>query len=108
MIKNMPRQTFGKVQSKLFPILFGLTTACSTVVLATLYMGPLAAIATPRVQYTAILGVVTSLANLLFIEPAATKIMFERYDLENKTDGKPDAEARKALTKKFGALVYLI
>lgn len=48
MIKNMPRQTFGKVQSKLFPLLFGLTTACSTVVLATLYMGPLAEIATPR------------------------------------------------------------
>lgn len=102
MIKNMPRQVFGKVQSKLFPLLFGLTTACSAVVLATLYMGPLAEIAVPRVQYTAMLGLVTSVANLMFIEPAATAVMFQRYELENSTDGNPPKEERAALTKKFG------
>lgn len=56
-----------------------------------------------RVQYTAILGVVTALANLVFIEPACTKVMFARYDLENSHNGTPPEAERKELTKKFGA-----
>ena len=56
-----------------------------------------------RVLYTLILGVVTSVCNLLIIEPRATSVLFERYHLENS--GSPDADARKKLTKKFGALM---
>jgi hypothetical protein len=78
----------------------GLLSVCSAVVLSTLYMGPLADVATPQVQYTIILGLVTSLANLLFIEPATTKVLFKRYELENSKE--PSQEERKALTKKFG------
>lgn len=39
MFKNLPRQTFGSLQSKLFPIYFGLSTACSAVLLGTLSFG---------------------------------------------------------------------
>lgn len=59
-----------------------------------------------RVQYTAILGVVTAAANLLFIEPAATKVLFERYDLENSSEANVSSEKRAALTKKFGTFQW--
>jgi len=36
MFKNLPRQTFGRLQSKLFPLYFGLLTACAGVAFATL------------------------------------------------------------------------
>lgn len=39
MFKNLPRQTFGKVQSKLFPIYFGLSSACSAIQLGVLLFG---------------------------------------------------------------------
>ena len=48
------------------------------------------------------MGVVTALANLVFIEPACTKVLFARYDLENNSGGSPPEAERKALTKKFG------
>ncbi len=36
MFKSLPRQTFGRLQSKLFPLYFGLSTATSAVLLGTL------------------------------------------------------------------------
>lgn len=43
MFKNLPRQTFGRVQSKLFPIYFGLSSACSAIQLGVLLFGAAAA-----------------------------------------------------------------
>ena len=43
MFQNLPRQTFGRVQSKLFPIYFGLSAACSAVQLGVLLFGAAAA-----------------------------------------------------------------
>jgi hypothetical protein len=40
MFKNLPRQTFGKLQAKLFPQYFGLSAACITFTIATLALGP--------------------------------------------------------------------
>ena len=44
-----------------------------------------------------------SIGNWLFIEPVATKLMFQRYDIENKPQ-KTDADQAeiKSLYKKFG------
>ncbi len=36
MFKNLPRQTFGKLQSKLFPLYFILSTGMTAVLLGTL------------------------------------------------------------------------
>lgn len=44
----------------------------------------------------------TSLVNSLFLEPAATKVMFERYALEKQN--KKDAPEYKVLAKKFNGL----
>lgn len=99
MFKNLPRQTFGRLQSKLFPIYFGLSTAMSAVLLGTLCF---AGGAPPRQALTTLgMGLVGSLANFLWVEPLATSIMFQRYDLENAS-GKRDDVAIKALYKKFG------
>lgn len=102
MFKNLPRQMFGKLQAKLFPLYFILTTACSAILLASTTLGPLSAVATPYVNNVLILGTVTSAANLFFVEPAATAVMFERYDLENGPNPGDKKEERAALTKKFG------
>jgi len=78
MFKNMPRQTFGRVQAKLFPAYFGLTTGANVIVLGSLLLAG----AVPTLsQPTVVLGValVFSLVNWLAIEPIATKLMFQRY-----------------------------
>lgn len=36
MFKNLPRQTFGRLQSKLFPLYFGLSTGACALLLGTL------------------------------------------------------------------------
>ena len=83
---------------------FGVTTACSGILLASTTAGPLSAIATPYVNNVLILGLVTSVANLLFMEPAATAVLFQRYALENGPNPSDKQEERAALTKKFGKL----
>lgn len=77
-----------------------MTTVCSAVLLATL--GSFEGFVSDRVLYTLVLGAVTSLCNLLVIEPKATAVMFERYRHEDS--GSRDPEARKKLTSKFGML----
>ena len=99
MFKNLERQTFGKLQAKLFPLYFALTTFCCAILLGT--STHFESVITNKVTGTLILGLVTSLANLVFIEPKATSVMFERYQLENS--GSKDPEARKKLTSQFGA-----
>lgn len=99
MFKNLPRQTFGRLQSKLFPLYFGLNAVCTTVMLGTLKFGLTSVI--PAREYHLIgLALFSTLGNLLFVEPIATKVMFERYGLEN-TEGARDEDAIKKLYKKF-------
>lgn len=80
--KNLPRQTFGKLQSKLFPKYFALSTAVPGILLATLYYSTGGM---PPLQEVRLLGIslVCSLINLAYTEPVATSVMFERYQLEN-------------------------
>lgn len=101
MFKNMPRQMFGRVQSKLFPLYFGLTTSCNIVLLSTTYL----AAAQPTPQLLAPLGVSlgASLANWLLLEPKCTTLMFQRYAIENKEEKtESDQNEIKALYKQFG------
>lgn len=98
MFKNLPRQTFGKVQSKLFPIYFGLSSACSAIQLGVLLFGAAGA---PQKQLVLLgLGLASSLLSFLVVEPLCTRIMFRRYDLENAAER--DEDKIKALAKQFG------
>jgi len=99
MFRNLPRQTFGRLQSKLFPMYFGLCSICTAILMATLKY---AAGAAPAREFQLLgIALASSLANLLFIEPRATNVMFERYELENAAGPRQD-DAIKKLYKQFG------
>lgn len=92
------RQSFGKVQSKLFPAYFALTTGCVAVMLATTVMA--GSVTDTKVVIGLGVSLALSLVNWVGIEPIATKLMFERYDLENL----PIAEKTEETKAKIGAL----
>jgi len=102
MFKNMPRQTFGRVQAQLFPQYFGLTTAANLLLLGTLLISDMG----PSAQQAAIvLGVAAgaSLTNWLIIEPVATNLMFQRYELENLPEKNEEVKGKiQVLYKQFG------
>jgi hypothetical protein len=52
-------------------------------------------------MYCAGVGLLSTLANWLYIEPVATDLMFKRYNLEN-AEGEKDAAKIKQLYKAFG------
>ncbi|GLI65156.1 hypothetical protein VaNZ11_008608 [Volvox africanus] len=104
MFKNLPRQTFGKVQSKLFPQYFALTTGANLLALVTLALaGATATSAGVRALVALGVSLVGLLVNWLAIEPICTDLMFQRYDIENlpeKTEA--DKERIATLYKQFG------
>eukprot|EP00929_Paragymnodinium_shiwhaense_P083988 TRINITY_DN44894_c0_g1_i1.p1 TRINITY_DN44894_c0_g1~~TRINITY_DN44894_c0_g1_i1.p1 ORF type:complete len:325 (-),score=62.57 TRINITY_DN44894_c0_g1_i1:241-1215(-) len=95
MYKSLPRQTFGKLQAKLFPKYFQMGAACSAALLLTsMRLGlPIA---------PSIMSLVSTLSNLFYFEPEATKIMFQRYDREDQ--GLKDPVVDKDLKARFGKL----
>lgn len=105
MFANMPRQMFGRVQAKMFPKYFSLTTAALLILLAGHWLYSPAGLSAAAPGVTPLLWAVgLNVVNLLFIEPYVTKMMFERYDLENKGSKTAEDEAQiKSLYKKFGA-----
>eukprot|EP00163_Fabomonas_tropica_P020480 TRINITY_DN3622_c0_g1_i1.p1 TRINITY_DN3622_c0_g1~~TRINITY_DN3622_c0_g1_i1.p1 ORF type:complete len:195 (-),score=48.56 TRINITY_DN3622_c0_g1_i1:162-746(-) len=107
MFKNLPRHTFGLVQSKLFPMYFLLKTLLSAALLwlqfrkAPVTSTSLFTISRSSVQVWALgIAVVFSALNWLLVGPATNKIMFARHKAEK--DGKDD-EVKK-LSKKFGMM----
>lgn len=103
MFKNLPRQTFGRLQSHLFPAYFCILAATIIIQAATLYLSP-AGLARPQAINLGV-GLVATLANLVWAEPAATESMFKRYALENVAPGAGrDEAAIGALKKEFGKL----
>jgi hypothetical protein len=98
MYKNLPRQTFGKLQSKLFPKYFNLCSVAIVVQLVTLTSLP-----SLGQRATAALGtaLAMTLLNQFILEPKSTKIMFDRYELEDTPEGKESDEYKK-LASSFG------
>jgi hypothetical protein len=95
-------QMFGRLQSKLFPQYFAITTGSAALLLGSVLLG---AIAAPQ-NGVSLLAAATigSAANALLIEPRATALMFERYEIENKPGKSAQDEADiKRLYKAFGA-----
>ncbi|CAK7264318.1 hypothetical protein SEPCBS57363_001020 [Sporothrix epigloea] len=118
--KTLPRPQFGAVQSRLFPIYFGIQSAVP-VILAVTYPGGgphndaagITGLLEPGNRLGFLVPIATmcvgSLLNLLIVLPATTKCMMERYAQERK-DGKksyepaPHSQEMLALNRKFGKL----
>lgn len=100
MFKNLPRRTFGKIQSKLFPLYFQLNSLMVGVQILTLTAMPDVLSKTSEVSLA--VAFVATLLNLLYLEPKSTRVMFDRYSLED--DGKRESEEYSKLAKSFGKL----
>ncbi|KAJ9530033.1 hypothetical protein QJQ45_023311 [Haematococcus lacustris] len=103
MFKHMPRQTFGRVQSALFPQYFTLTTGCNILLLGSLLLCGAPGPATTSAALALGGALACSMANMLWVEPVATRLMFQRYDIENKPNKSEEDKAQIAvLYKSFG------
>ena len=99
MYKNLPRQTFGKLQAKLFPKYFAGGSISLLAMLATTQ----AVVGAPMVKPTLItLGVAlgANLVNQWFLEPKATDVMMRRYEMEN--ENRQSEDEYKKLAASFG------
>uniref|UniRef100_A0A7S4ATM5 TMEM205-like domain-containing protein n=1 Tax=Pseudo-nitzschia australis TaxID=44445 RepID=A0A7S4ATM5_9STRA len=120
MFKTLPRHVFGRLQSKLFPAYFVFSAGAIVVAIATssaLTKSREEASSTNNIPYSLIAILACTLLNLLYFEPATTKVMFQRHAVEKRLGtgheiGKirPDDPKKandpqlKALSKTFGML----
>jgi hypothetical protein len=100
MFKNLPRKTFGKLQAKLFPKYFFLSSVTLILQLVTV---PSLSVAAKK--STIVLGVALAmtLLNQFYLEPLSTNNMMERYRLEDTPGGK-DTDEYKKHKASFGKL----
>lgn len=89
MFKSLPRQTFGRVQSRLFPIYFAWTAVSSVLQLASVRT------LTEDGMPLAVLGVelTSALLNWFWVEPVTSRLMYRRYALENSPPDQRDEGA---------------
>ena len=120
MFKALPRPQFAAVQTRLFPIYFGIQSVVPLILAATYPGGG------PNIDASGITGLLethnrwgfllpiltmgaSGLVNLLVLLPATKTCMAERYAQERK-DGKksydpvPHSQEMQALNRKFGKL----
>ncbi|KAG8943426.1 hypothetical protein FRC04_002891 [Tulasnella sp. 424] len=114
--RTLPRQQFGNLQSRIFPVYFGVSTSITTALLASwVFNHPdvvpnfsrpgLADVA--QAWTLVVVGSMQAL-NWLYLGPLTSSLMFKRHKLE-RAEGKSYtdptvSDEMKALTKKFGAL----
>lgn len=92
----LPRQMFGKLQSKLFPIYFGWSAVTLALQLLT---GPVVGLTAQAMRCLG-LSLAATLLNILVLEPKSTKVMFQRYAMEN--NGEQSKPEYKKLAASFG------
>ena len=105
MFKSLPRQTFRDVQEVLFPAYFQQHTLAISLLFV---IAPLALSGAVTNNQWTLLGVslVGTLANLMWLEPATTKVMKARAALEKMSlpvAGTLYPEGKDKAMKKFGA-----
>ncbi|KAL7581467.1 hypothetical protein ACA910_022042 [Epithemia clementina (nom. ined.)] len=101
MFKNLPRQTFGKLQAKLFPKYFALGSIALMLQLITLPVLPVVFVGSSSKALG--LAFAMTMLNQFYLEPKSTKIMLQRYELEGQAGGK-DTNEYKSLKASFGKL----
>jgi len=103
MFNNLPRQTFGRLQAKLFPKYFALSSIAILLQLVTLKRLPFNS-AYPTLGFKAlIVAFACTVFNQFYLEPTTTSQMLERYELEDKAGGLETARY-KELKAGFGKL----
>jgi len=85
LFQTVSRQTFGKIQSKLFPQYFGFSAATLLTMMAT---NP-----SQSVPYTLLIAFFTNAVNWLFLEPKISGLAAQRYALENEETRNEEAIA---------------
>eukprot|EP01023_Acetabularia_acetabulum_P016179 TRINITY_DN17989_c0_g1_i4.p1 TRINITY_DN17989_c0_g1~~TRINITY_DN17989_c0_g1_i4.p1 ORF type:complete len:265 (-),score=25.09 TRINITY_DN17989_c0_g1_i4:266-1060(-) len=103
MFKNMPRIMFGKVQTKIFPKYFTGIVACNVIVIGTMLFGYYLPISSQPmiVLFTALFA---NLVNWVSIEPKATDVLMQRYELEATPEGRKEKDKIQYLYKEFSKL----
>jgi len=114
--KTLPRQQFGNLQHRTFPIYFSISMGLTSALLGVwtwTHPDVFTQLARPRVAdvaqaYTLATTILTQAANLFIVGPMTSRTMFQRHRLE-KEEGKSYNDAgvsdkMKALNKTFGAL----
>jgi len=102
MFRNLDRPTFGKVQGTLFPWYFRLLTACSAILLTSMYFAP---ITTPDASAQCVLlsfCLGCALTQQFAVGPKVTRLMHERQRLQASTSETDKVQLSK-ISKKFGA-----
>ncbi|MQL72763.1 hypothetical protein Taro_005123 [Colocasia esculenta] len=87
LAQALPRQQFGMLQSKLYPVYFRAMAYAVGVALLSHAFGPAGRrrSSPERLQgYVLLASLVLVLINMLFLEPKATKLMYERMKLEKE------------------------
>ena len=92
MFKTLPRHTFGRLQSKLFPAYFLFSAGAIIIAIGT--SGDLlssttsttttASAITTIIPYSLIVILACILINLLYFEPATTRVMYQRHAVEKR------------------------
>jgi len=114
--KTLPRQQFGALQHKTFPIYFVISICISSSLLAgwtythpvvlTQYKSPMVADVAQAYALGSVL--LAQSMNYFVILPLTSKTMFQRFKLEKEEGGKSDSgvvsPAMKAMNAKFGML----
>lgn len=103
MFKNLPRQEFGKLQAKLFPLYFALHAACLVAMGGALAVGGGGSLPA-GVAWGLGLSLAATAANLFVVEPKTTANMFARYAMQNGGKENYDIGRADALKKEFGLL----
>ena len=120
MFRTLPRHVFGRLQSRLFPAYFQFSVVTIVVAIATSSAvgdSETSVISQNAIPYALIVILATVLLNLLFFEPATTKVMYKRHAIEKRLGTghevgkiKPDDPKKandpqlKAISKTFGML----
>lgn len=107
--KTLPKQTFGLLQSKLFPLYFlvlTITTSISLIMFAILMTGK-DHVKEQRQVYILIACIISCALNLTAFEPLTSSVMMQRHKLEREppkesSTNVKDTKEYKALSRKFG------
>lgn len=109
--KNLPRQTFGQLQAKLFPRYFQVLTISLALALYTLRSQKQSSSKGNAQMWVLTTALVPNLLNQIIIEPATTGTMYNRHKLEKSVDSDKASQdtlkaqpAYKSVSKKFGML----
>lgn len=107
----VPRQTFGLLQSKIFPVYFGMGTVIPAALIANLSIAQGSITNLPTLPLVSlVVPLVANAINWLYLGPKTTKLMFQRHAQEKQEgiDAYKDKDKAspkiQAMSKKFARL----